>query len=263
MIIGRKKVSNMHEKETAMDMGREQIELFLRRCDDVMRSRFIIADTKISELLKSIATSDLLYAFFRDITKNFDYRAAQKKYLEDAPAGPAYGKKMLFPEDPQEKLAFIFCLLVEFDSKKRDLSEFLQEYFYEDGSVYESFYAFCNQVIKPFRNAVKLMFRDGMPQPGLPAAEQGAGITPASAVSVPENFRELVSAERGSVYASRLSDSEKVDALFILNALEGTKEGAVRTGLLSGYASFVRAAGFSGPYTAALCECYRQIKENV
>lgn len=246
-----------------MDTGREQIDLFLRRCDEVMGSRFIIADTKISDLLKSIATSDLLYAYFRDITKNFDYRAAQRKYLDDAPAAPSRGKKMLFPEDPQEKLAFIFCLLVEFDSKKRDLSEFLQEYFYEDGSVYESFYAFTNQVIKPFRNAVKLMFRGGMPKPvpEEPARPQTA--RPAPPVEVPADFGALVAAERDSVYASGLSDADKVDALFILNALKKTQDGVLRAGLLSGYAAFVRASGRGGPYCAALCGKYTELKENV
>ena len=248
-----------------MDTGREQIDLFLRRCDEVMGSRFIIADTKISDLLKSIATSDLLYAYFRDITKNFDFRAAQRKYLDNAPAAPSRGKKMLFPEDPQEKLAFIFCLLVEFDSKKRDLSEFLQEYFYEDGSVYESFYAFTNQVIKPFRNAVKLMFRGGMPKEegARPQVAHPEPAAPAAPVAVPADFGALVAAERDSVYASGLSDADKVDALFILNALEKTQNPALRAGLLSGYAAFARASGRSGPYCAALCGKYAELKENV
>ena len=49
-----------------MDTDMRQIDAFLQKCDEVMQSKFIIADTKISDLLKSIASSDLLYAFFRD-----------------------------------------------------------------------------------------------------------------------------------------------------------------------------------------------------
>ena len=56
-----------------MDTDMRQIDAFLQKCDEVMQSKFIIADTKISDLLKSIASSDLLYAFFREATKNFDY----------------------------------------------------------------------------------------------------------------------------------------------------------------------------------------------
>ena len=56
--------------------AREQVELFLKRCDDVIRSGFIIADTRISDLLKSIVSSDALYAFFKDATNGYDYEAA-------------------------------------------------------------------------------------------------------------------------------------------------------------------------------------------
>ena len=148
-----------------MDTDRRQIDVFLQKCDEVMQSKFIIADTKIGELLKAIVTSDLLYAFFRDITKDFDYDAAQRKYMNYYPEGTTNKRKLLFPEDPAERLAFVFCLLVDFDSKRIDLGDFLQEYFYEDGSVYGSFYAFSNQVIKPFRNAVRTMFREPKKRP--------------------------------------------------------------------------------------------------
>ena len=81
-----------------MDLERQQIDVFLEKCDDVMRSKFIIADTKISELLKSIATSDLLYAFFREITKDFDYAAAQRKYMNYAPEGSVTSGNFFFPQ---------------------------------------------------------------------------------------------------------------------------------------------------------------------
>ncbi len=235
-----------------MDTGRGQIDLFLHRCDEVMRSRFIIADTKIGELLKAIASSDLLYAFFRDITKDFDYVAAQKKYLDYAPYGSSRGRKLLFPEDPQEKLAFIFCLLVEFDSKKRDLSAFLQEYFYEDGSVYESFYAFTNQVIKPFRNAVKVMFRDGMPQ-----------IEKRGEKSPLKNFSDVIWAEREEIYASSLPDAEKVEAMLILNALGRAEDMEMRAGLLCGYAAFMRATGWKSMQAEILMETLETLKEDL
>ena len=110
-----------------METYGKDIGLFLQKCDEVMQSKFIIADTKIGELLKSIATSDLLYALFRDITKDFDYTAAQKKYMNYLPEGTFGRRKLLFPEDPVERLAFVFCLLVDFDTGRIDLGGFLQE----------------------------------------------------------------------------------------------------------------------------------------
>ena len=251
MIGEREKVYNLHEREVAVDTGSEQIEVFLRRCDELMQARFIIADTKIGELLKAIASSDLLYAFFRDVTKTFDYTAAQEKYLDYAPYGSSKRRKLLFPEDEREKLAFIFCLLVEFDSKKRDLSTFLQEYFYEDGSVYESFYAFTNQVIKPFRNSVKRMFRNG------------AASLLNEPFGVPQDFSALVNAERDLVFASALADEEKVNALFILNALMKTRDETVRAGLLSGYRLFVRLTGWNSVYVQPLLQNLEEIRESL
>ena len=54
-----------------------------------------------------------------------------------------------------------------------------------------------------------------------------------------------------------------MDALFILNALEKTHDPALRAGLLCGYAAFARASGRGGPYCAALCGKYTELKENV
>lgn len=227
----------MHKKEVvAMDTDLRQIDTFLIKCDELMQSKFIIADTKISEVLKSIAASDLLYAFFRDITGEFDYPAAQQKYMNYSPEGTQGMRKLLFPEDPQQKLAFIFCLLVDFDSKRIDLSRFLQEYFYGDGSVYESFYAFCNQVIKPFRNTVRQMFR------GWKSSEQEEEMLAL------EKLRKIVQSERARIFSSNLSDVDKVNALIILNALNAVQDDReLINGLLCGYRCFAEKTRWKSP----------------
>lgn len=237
-----------------MDSERQQIDLFLEKCDEVMRSKFIIADTKISELLKSIATSDLLYAFFREITKNFDYAAAQRKYMNFAPDGSTNKRKLLFPADPAEKLAFIFCLLVDFDNKTFDLGEFLQEYFYEDGSYYESFYSFSNQVIKPFKNMIKTMFKE----------EDLKRIAQADAVKKIEipDVSDVVLSEREKLFNSSISDSKKVDGLMILNAMAITDDFNTLCGLLAGYACFLSGVSYRSAYSDKLLSEYKKIKEN-
>lgn len=231
-----------------MDTERGRIDLFLRKCDEVMQSKFIIADTKISELLKSIVTSDLLYAFFREITKDFDYGAACRECMGETAGDPSHKKRLRFPEDPEKKLAFIFCLLVDFDNKTLDLGEFLQEYFYEDGSVYESFYAFSNQVIKPFKNAVKIMFSE----------------SPRCAETMDASAR--VGGERKRIYASSLNDGKKVDALLILNALgDALEKGDERAvaALLCGYLYFAREAGWNSENLAPMAEELKNIKERI
>ena len=239
-----------------MDTDRRQIDVFLHKCDEVMQSKFIIADTKIGEPLNAIVTSDLLYAFFRDITKDFDYDAAQRKYMNYYPEGTTNKRKLLFPEDPAERLAFVFCLLVDFDSKRIDLGDFLQEYFYEDGSVYGSFYAFSNQVIKPFRNAVRTMFRELKKRP--PAIRRGGGR---------RELLRLVLTERDAVFSSRaLSDAQKVDALLILNALEAHAEKgspALIAALVCGYHYFSEQALWKSEEAAEIWEKFGNAEDVV
>lgn len=229
-----------------MGTEREQVDAFLKKCDEVMQSKYIMADTKIGELLKCIVSSDLLYAFFRDVTKDFDYGAACEKCMHYVPKGDSR-KKLLLPEDPVEKIAFIFCLLADFDSKAIELGEFLQEYFYEDGSFFASFYAFSNQVIKPFRNAVRTVFAVGL--------------------SCPQEREELpLEEERALVFRSRLSDEKKVDALLLLNGAlspAAQKDASLLAALLAGYLAFAQAAGWKSEHLPALAEALAHIKETL
>jgi hypothetical protein len=130
------------------------LERFLIKCDEIINSKFILADSKISELLNCIADSEMFYNLFKKLTIEFNYNAFKDVSLVSSKENENRGVLML-PESTGDKLAFIFCLLMEIDNKKIDLNKFLQCYFYEDGSYFESYYAFCNQVIKPFKNLVK------------------------------------------------------------------------------------------------------------
>ena len=51
----------------------------------------------------------------------------------------------------------MFTLLAEIDAKTINFAEFINKYFYEDGSFSAGYSAFINSVIKPFRNSVKLI----------------------------------------------------------------------------------------------------------
>ena len=231
-----------------MDTGREQIDLFLQRCDEVMQSKFILADSKISELLKSIAASDLLYAFFREITRDFDYPAAREKYMN-------YGyessqkRRLLFPSDPSEKLAFIFCLLVDLDSKALDLGGFIRSRFPAGGSVHEGFYIFCAQVVMPFKEAVRALF--------CTASFEGGEA---------EALAKCAAGERDRIYFSRMPDTKKVDALLLLNALSAAcadKSGERAAALLCGYLCFARCEGLSGGNIDEMRRAFARIKEGL
>ena len=226
-----------------MDERLTAINGFLTACDELINGTYVLADVKISEVLKSIAGSKDLTDLFSAVTERFDYPKAKQLCLRfPAAKGAAHGAAFL-PSDRGEVLAFVFCLLVEFDGGAVRLNDFLLRYFYDDGSVYGSFYAFSNQVIKPFRNAVRTVFAEGAAQ------------------SAP---RPPLEEERSLVYRSSMPDGQKVDALLLLNGLERAKrDGELYCALLAGYLWFAKSTGWKSEHLAALADDLARRKEDL
>ncbi len=136
---------------------REELDLFIEKTDEFIESKYILADIKIVGVLKAIAGSETLLALFKNCLDGFDYFEAKKKYL--APNRLMGGNKgeFLLPPNSRELLAFIFNVLVEIDNKSIELGEFINKYFFVDGSFSSGYDAFINAMIKPFRNSVKIL----------------------------------------------------------------------------------------------------------
>ena len=62
---------------------REELNLFLERADELISSKYILADIKIVNILKAIAGSETLIALFKSCLANFDYEDAKKKEALD------------------------------------------------------------------------------------------------------------------------------------------------------------------------------------
>ena len=60
---------------------KEQLDLFLEKANELIESKYILADIKIVGLLKAIASSDTLMAIFKNCLTDFDRDVAERKYL--------------------------------------------------------------------------------------------------------------------------------------------------------------------------------------
>lgn len=139
---------------------REELQLFLERADELIESKYILADIKIVNVLKAIASSDTLLALFKNCLADFDYWEAQKKYLVKSQyLGESKGE-FIMPPNSRELLSFVFSVLLDIDSKRIILGDFISKYFYVDGSFSSSYEAFINSMIKPFKNSVKLLMEN-------------------------------------------------------------------------------------------------------
>lgn len=216
-----------------------QLERFFTAADELITGKFILADTKIGELLKAVAASDELTQLFAAATEGYDYPAAKRAYLCPPDGrGVARGEAYL-PDDRGEVLAFVFCLLAEIDAGKLKLGDFLLRYFYEDGSYTASYERFVNKMIKPFRDIV----RDCYPmQPAAPRAGFAA-------------MESAIARERTRVKNSALAPEDAVAADKMLSAMQsalGRKDLPCLKALLCGYLYFLQMTGFSDENSDAL-----------
>jgi hypothetical protein len=141
-----------------MDSVKKQITDFLDKCNELKNCKFIMATTKIKDLLKSIVNSSELYELFTTVTSKFDYLEAKRKCFVDVYDGVVNRSFISLPDTVGERLAFIFCLLVEFDRDTINFNSFLQRYFSEDGSYYASYHAFCDTIIFSLEQMIKDIF---------------------------------------------------------------------------------------------------------
>ncbi len=136
---------------------KEELDLFLERAQEFIDSKYILADVKIIGVLKAIANSETLIAIFKYCLTDFDRESAENKYLVKSPYLSADKGEFVLPASSKELLAFTFTLLMDIDSKRIELSSFLNKYFYIDGSFTSGYDAFINSMIKPFVKAVKTL----------------------------------------------------------------------------------------------------------
>ena len=136
---------------------RAEFEAFLKSTDELIESKYIIADIKIVGVLKSIAGSETLLALFKNCLDGFNYQDAKRKYLVKSQYLGGDKGEFIIPSSSRELIAFVFNVLVDIDAKRINLGDFLNKYFYENGSSYAGYSSFISTMIKPFANSVKVL----------------------------------------------------------------------------------------------------------
>lgn len=126
---------------------------FITACNDFIDGKFILADIKISKLLKIISKSANLYDLIAECMINYDF---QKEY-ENAKISQGNSCFNL-PKETHRIIPFVFCLLVEIDSKRVNFNEFLKTQFPYANNQNEEYLAFSKNIIIPFRNAIADVF---------------------------------------------------------------------------------------------------------
>ena len=135
----------------------KELNLFLEKADDLIQSKYILADIKIIHLLKAMAGSETILSIIKSSLDNFDYEKEKAKILRPSSYMGEDKGEVFLPEDSKTIIAFVFNLLIEIDNKTININDFIQKYFYEGGSYYDSYSAFMTKMILPFKMSIKLL----------------------------------------------------------------------------------------------------------
>lgn len=217
----------------------EQISSFSEKCDEMKNCKFIMATTKIKDLLKCIVNCPELYRLFETVTKDFDYPAFKATCLVCPDDGTLPLNKVVLPQTVGQRLAFIFCLLVEFDRGTLNFNDFLRQFYPEDGSYFASYQAFCNTVIKSLQDCVLQVFREQIEAEA--EAESRFDESSAQTSEILSALGVAVAREMKFVTDSNIDADDKENGLRILSRLalalkEGDEE--LIDALLCGYNYF-------------------------
>lgn len=128
-----------------------KLKIFLDCCDELIAGKFIMADSKVSKLLNSIATCESLYNLFAKCLLNFNYKQEFRSAIRTQLVN---GGLFVLPEENDKKIALVFCLLLDLDNQKFTLQNFINEYFFNGDGYNLSYKAFSYNVLVPFKNAI-------------------------------------------------------------------------------------------------------------
>ncbi len=121
---------------------KETFEEFVNACKELKESKIILADAKVSAILRSIVSNPILVEVVGETLVGYNF-------LNELENLTRSNSRELLPSEPRKIIAFVFSLLSEIDARRLDLQEFVDQYCKAD-TLAESFERFNNELIDPF-----------------------------------------------------------------------------------------------------------------
>lgn len=132
----------------------EIVSDFKNALGEMVKTRYILAEKKINSVLKIVASSKILYNFFGNALRGFDY---EKEVMQCRTPD----NKIILPTDKKHLVAFVFCLLNDIDTKSIALNDFLRQFYQGDRDIGMAYNIFCYDVINPFIAAFDELYSYG------------------------------------------------------------------------------------------------------
>ena len=132
-----------------MKTREESLNNFINLLDELIKSRYLFANSKIFEVITQINSSKLLSQTFNYFTTGYDFNSALVEAFNDVD-----GRKYFeLPVKNTDVLAFVYSLLREINYKNLQLTDLL-DYFDSTKNYENAFKNFANAVLVPFKSYI-------------------------------------------------------------------------------------------------------------
>lgn len=128
----------------------QDLKLFNNSCEEFMMGKYILADIKISSILKLIAENDKLKNIVSSCLLDYNFDLEYKKYAIVTEDNASFS----IPSNDKEIIPFVYSLLYKFSTGAIKFNDFLNRFYNIDDMKGASFEAFAKYVIYPFKNAI-------------------------------------------------------------------------------------------------------------
>lgn len=135
-----------------MDNNNLDLKAFNESCEDFLNGKYILAEYKISAILKTITSSDKLKNIVASCIENYNFSEEMKNCIGE-------NHIITLPDDIKGIIGFCFSLLYNIDNKNIAFFDFLSTYFgYNDISGLDSYKSFAMHIILPFKEAINNVY---------------------------------------------------------------------------------------------------------
>ncbi|MCH5157102.1 MAG: hypothetical protein J1G02_04410 [Clostridiales bacterium] len=134
-------------------MNTNEIAYFTDSVNTLIEGKLILIDKHIAQVLKCVASSKVLCQTLSETLQTMSYATEfSRARVTWTRSDGVVESRMKLPQDRNRLFAFVVCLLTEVDSGRRNILDFLKEY-YNEPSDDLNYVKFAEQVLKPFKKA--------------------------------------------------------------------------------------------------------------
>lgn len=133
-------------------MENNNVENFLLSCQDLIDSKFLVAEYKLQRMLQEMANASEVCSLVGECLEQFNReREFAKAFIQDGNGDYMF----VLPEEEYKIIALVFCTLMDIDAKKIDFTDFIKRFFGKEDNAYANF---VNSMLVPFRDLIAEAF---------------------------------------------------------------------------------------------------------